>query len=142
MHTAAARVTAGRRDPVGGALALGFVVLLLASEAALSLPDENASDATVASFYTRHRVVIIVLQLVGLIAAGLLAAYAARLRRVDVVAGNVGLLTAAFACAPALVTLVIAVVADRPTPRAPAAGTPSSRVRTTCSSSASPPSEQ
>jgi hypothetical protein len=41
----------GRRDLFGAVLAWAFVVLLLASEAALSLPDETASDATVATFY-------------------------------------------------------------------------------------------
>jgi hypothetical protein len=107
---------AGRRDVRGALLALAFVVLLSASEAALTLPDETAGDSVVASFYARHRVAIVVLQLVGLAAAGLLAAYAARLRRVDAVVGAAGLLTAVLACAPSLVTLLLALVADPANP--------------------------
>jgi hypothetical protein len=105
-------MAAGRPDLRGALLALAFVVLVLASEAALTLPDENASDSAVASFYADHRAAIIVLQVIGLIAAVLLAAYSARLRRVDVIAGTAGLFTAAFACAPAVVTIVLALVAD------------------------------
>jgi uncharacterized membrane protein len=101
-----------RRDLVGAALAGAFVVLLLASEAALALPGENDPDSVVASFYQQHRSVVVVLQLIGLVAAALLAGYSARLRRFDTVAGTVGLITAALACAPAVVTLVIALVAD------------------------------
>src|SRR3954447_17331770 len=88
-----------RRDLLGAALAWAFVVLLLASEAALTLRDVNDSDAAVASFYAQHRAPIVVLQLVGLVAAGLLAAYSWRLRRTDAVAGTAGLITAALACA-------------------------------------------
>ena len=62
-----------RRDLIGAALAWAFVVLLLASEAALTLPDATDSDAVVASFYAQHRATIVVLQLVGLVAAALLA---------------------------------------------------------------------
>jgi uncharacterized membrane protein len=101
-----------RRDLVSAALAWAFVVLLLLSEAALTLPDETASDATVASFYAQHRVTIVLLQVVGLVAAGLLAGYAGRLRRFDAVAGTVGVISAALACAPAVVTLVLALAAD------------------------------
>ncbi len=108
----------GQRDLQGALLALSFVVLLLASEAALTLPDETASAAAVASFYAGHRVAIVVLQLIGLGAAGLLAAYAVRLRRVDRVVGDAGLLTAVLACAPAVVTLVLVLVADPANPGA------------------------
>jgi uncharacterized membrane protein len=101
-----------RRDPFGAVLAWAFVVLLLASEAALTLPEESATDAAVASFYSHHRTAIVVLQLIGLVAAGLLAGYAGRLRRFDAVASTAGVTTAALACIPAVVTLVIAVVAD------------------------------
>jgi hypothetical protein len=109
---------ARRRDLVGAGFAGGFVVLLLASEAALSLPDVNDPDTAVASFYLQHRGTIVVLQLIGLVAAALLAVYSARLRRFDTVVGTVGLITAALACAPSVVTLVIALVADlaRPAP--------------------------
>jgi hypothetical protein len=108
----------GRRDPLGAALAWAFVVLLLASEAALTLPDESASGPAVASFYAQHRVTVLVLQLIGLVAAGLLAGYAGRLRRFDRVSSTAGLITAALACAPAVVTLVLALVADPAHPSA------------------------
>jgi len=101
-----------RRDILGAVLAWAFVVLLLGSEAALDLPDETAAASAVASFYAQHRGMVVVLQLIGLVAAGLLAGYAARLRRFDVPAGTAGLVTAALACAPAVVTLLIAFVAD------------------------------
>jgi hypothetical protein len=65
-------------DRVAGALALGFVLLLLATELVLTLPDETDSPATVANFYAAHRVFIIVLQLLGLVAAALLGGYAVR----------------------------------------------------------------
>jgi hypothetical protein len=102
----------GRRDRLGAALAWSFVVVLLVSEAALTLPDESASPAAVASFHAAHRGSVVALQLIGLVAAGLLAAYAARLRRFDGVAGTAGLITAVLACAPSVVTLVLALVAD------------------------------
>ena len=79
-----------RRDPIGAALAWAFVVLLLASEAALSLPDATDPDAVVASFYAQHRATIVVLQLIGLVAAVLLASYSLRLRRTDRVVGTAG----------------------------------------------------
>jgi hypothetical protein len=101
-----------RPDLVGAALAWAFVMLLLLSEAALTLPGETASDASVASFHAQHRATIVLLQLVGLVAAGLLAAYALRLRRFDAAAGAAGVVTAGLACVPALVTLVLALVAD------------------------------
>jgi hypothetical protein len=107
-----------RRDLPGALFAFAFVLLLLASEAALTLPDEAATDTAVATFYTGHRGAVIVLQLVGLLAAGLLAAYALRLRRIDRVVGNAALLAAVLACAPALLTIVIALVADPASPAA------------------------
>jgi hypothetical protein len=107
-----------RRDLRGALLALAFVLLLMGSEAALALPEETDSGLLVASFYAQHRVAIIVLQLVGLAAAGVLAAYARRLRRVDAVVGATGALTAVLACAPSLVTIVLALVADPAHPNA------------------------
>jgi hypothetical protein len=101
-----------QRDLPGALLAFAFVLLLLASEAALTLPDETAGDTAVATFYAGHRGSIVVLQLAGILAAGLLAAYALRLRRVDRAVGNAALLTAVLACAPALVTIVLALIAD------------------------------
>jgi hypothetical protein len=93
-------------------IAFAFVVLLLGSEAVLTLPDETASGSVVASFYGAHRAEVVVLQLIGLIAAGLLAGYAGRLWNFDAVAGTAGLITAGLACAPTIVTLVLAVIAD------------------------------
>jgi hypothetical protein len=106
------------RDLVGAVLAEAFVVLLLASEAALTLPDVTDTDGSVASFYAQHRGAVVVLQLVGLVAAGLLAGYAARLWRFDPVVGAVGVGTAVLACAPGVVTLVLSVVADPANPGA------------------------
>jgi hypothetical protein len=47
-------ITSPRRDLAGAVLAFGFVVLLLASEAALTLPDETDSAATVSAFSAAH----------------------------------------------------------------------------------------
>ena len=108
---------AGRRpDRLAAALAAGFVILLLATELVLSLPDESASASSVAQFYAKHRVFIIALQVLGFVAAALLAGYAWRLRAVDRVVGAAGLLVAACALAPGLITLVLAVVADPANP--------------------------
>jgi hypothetical protein len=113
--TATPRVTkeSGRKpDRVAGALAACFVVLLLATELVLSLPDETDSPSLVASFYATHRTLIIILQLLGFLAAVLLAAYAWRLRSVDRVVAVTGLVMAACGLVPSFITLVIAVVAD------------------------------
>ncbi len=99
-------------DRRAGWLGLGFLVLLLASEGALTLPDEDASASSVAHFYAAHRAVIVALQLAGFVACGLLAAMAWRLRAVDRRVGGAGLVVAAAALAPGLVTLVVAIVAD------------------------------
>jgi hypothetical protein len=105
-------MTDDRRDLPGALLAFAFVLLLLASEAALTLPAETAGDTPVARFYAAHRGAVVGLQLAGLLAAGVLAAYALRLRRVDRAVGNAALLTAVLACAPAVVTIVLALIAD------------------------------
>jgi hypothetical protein len=107
-----------RRDLPGALFAFAFVLLLLASEAALTLPDEAAGDTAAAAFYAGHRGPVIGLQLAGLLAAGSLAAYGLRLRRVDRAVGDAALLTAVVACAPALVTIVLALVADPARPAA------------------------
>jgi hypothetical protein len=99
-------------DRAAGALAAGFVVLLLATELVLALPDESDSPASVASFYAAHRALIIILQLLGLVAAALLGAYAWRLRSVDRVVAAAGMIMAVCGLIPSLITLVIAVVAD------------------------------
>lgn len=99
-------------DRKAGWLGLGFLVLLLASEGALTLPDEGASATAVASFYAEHRAVIIALQVAGFAACVLLAAMAWRLRAVDRRVGGAGLFVAIAALAPGLVTLVVAIVAD------------------------------
>jgi hypothetical protein len=99
-------------DRVAGTLAAGFVVLLLATEVVLTLPDETASAAAVAAFYARHRGLIVILQLLGVVAAGLLGGYAWRLRAVDRVVAVAGLIMAGCSLIPTLITLVIAIVAD------------------------------
>jgi hypothetical protein len=99
-------------DRVAGALAAGFVVLLLATEAMLTLPDETATPAAVASFYATHRAFIVILQLLGMVAAALLGLYAWRLRSVDRVVAAAGMIMAGCGLIPGLITLVIAVVAD------------------------------
>jgi uncharacterized membrane protein len=99
-------------DRVAGALAAGFVVLLLATELVLTLPDETDSAASVARFYVAHRGFIIVLQVLGIVAAALLGGYAWRLRSVDRVVAAAGMIMAACGLAPSLITLVIAIVAD------------------------------
>jgi hypothetical protein len=99
-------------DRVAGTLAAGFVVLLLATEVVLTLPDEAASAAAVASFYATHRGFVVILQLLGVVAAGLLGGYAWRLRSVDRMVAVAGLIMAACGLIPSLITLVIAFVAD------------------------------
>ena len=108
---------AGRRpDRLAAGLAGGFIILLLASELVLSLPDESASAQVVAQFYAEHRAFIIALQVVGFVAAGLLGAYAWRLRTVDRIVAGAGVLVALCALAPGVITLVVAVVADPANP--------------------------
>jgi len=104
-------------DRPAGWLGAAFVVTLLASEAALTLPDETATPASVAAFYAEHRPVIVVLQLVGFVACALLALFAWRLRVASRGVAVAGVVLAATALAPALVTLLIALAADprRPT---------------------------
>jgi uncharacterized membrane protein len=97
---------------VAGALAAGFVVLLLATELVVSLPDEMDSPSFVASFYATHRTLIIILQLLGFLAAVLLGAYAWRLRSVDRVVSITGLVLAVCSTVPGFITLVIAIMAD------------------------------
>jgi len=106
-------------DWVAASLAGGFVVLLMATEVVLSLPDETASAVSVAAFYSAHRTFIIVLQLLGFGASALLGGYAWRLRRIDRVVSSAGIVTAVSSLLPGLITLAIAVVVD-PTNPAPA----------------------
>jgi hypothetical protein len=105
-------------DRVAGALAAGFVVLLLATEAVLTLPDETANRGTVASFYASHRAFIIILQLLGVVAPALLGGYGWRLRSVDRVVSAAGMIMAGCGLIPGLITLVIAIVADPSDPSA------------------------
>ena len=105
-------------DRVAGALAGGFVVLLLATELILTLPDEADSPVFVATFYAAHRSFIITLQVLGLVAAALLGAYAWRLRPIDRVVAAAGMIMAVCALVPGLITLVIAIVADQDHPAA------------------------
>ena len=99
-------------DRVAGALASGFVVLLLATELILTLPDEADSPVFVAAFYAAHRSFIVSLQVLGFVAAALLGAYAWRLRSIDRLVAAAGMIMAVCALVPGLITLVIAIVAD------------------------------
>jgi hypothetical protein len=99
-------------DRAAGWLGAAFLLTLLGSEAVLSLPDEHAGAATVADFYVAHRPAVIALQLVGFVAAGLLALFAWRLRAVSRGVGVAGLVLAVTALAPGSVTLLLALTAD------------------------------
>jgi|tagenome__1003787_1003787.scaffolds.fasta_scaffold20894293_1 hypothetical protein len=99
-------------DRTAGWLAVGFIVTLLASEAALSLPDERATAAAVAEFYAAHRGVIIALQIVGFLGTVLLALFVWRLRALDRRVAVAGLILAATTLAPGLITLILAFAAD------------------------------
>jgi hypothetical protein len=105
-----------RPDRVGAALATGFIVLLLATELVLTLPDETDTSSTVATFYAAHRALIVTLQVLGFVAAGLFGAYAWRLRSVDRVVAVAGLVTAVCAVIPGFITLVLAIAADPANP--------------------------
>lgn len=105
-------------DRVAGALAAGFVVLLLATELVLTLPDETDTPESVANFYAAHRAFIITLQMLGLVAAALLGAYAWRLRTVDRFVAAAGMIMAVCGLAPGLITLMIAIVANPDHPAA------------------------
>ena len=99
-------------DRTAGWLGAAFLVTLLASEAALSLPDELSPAATVATFYSQHRSVIIGLQIVGFVSCALLALFALRLQRIDRGAAVAGVVLAVAALAPGLVTVALAIAAD------------------------------
>jgi hypothetical protein len=99
-------------DRLAAGLAFAFIVLLLATELVLTLPDEADSPTYVARFYAEHRGVIIALQLLGVIDALLLGGYAWRLGSVDRFVAGAGLLMAFCALAPTMITLVLAIVAD------------------------------
>jgi hypothetical protein len=104
------------RDLTRGWLGVGFVVLLLGSEGALTLPDEDASSSSVARFYADHGTVIVVLQVVGFVACVLLAAFALRHRPVDGRVAAAGVVLAVLALAPGIITIVTALVADVTSP--------------------------
>jgi len=105
-----------RPDRLGAALAAGFIVLLLATELVLTLPDVADSASSVANFYVAHRTVIVFLQALGFVAAGLFGAYTWRLRSIDRVVAASGLVAAVCALAPGFVTVLIALVADPTNP--------------------------
>jgi hypothetical protein len=108
----------GNKDPYrtpdrfAAGLAFAFIVLLLATELVLTLPDEADSPAFVARFYTEHRAFIIALQMLGVVDALLLGGYAWRLRSVDRFVAGAGLLLAFCALAPTMITVILAIVAD------------------------------
>jgi hypothetical protein len=114
MAVPPARVASDPRTPDrwAAALALGFIVLLLGTEQVLVLPDVGDSASVVATFYAAHRGLIIVLQVVGFLAAGLLAGYGWRLGPVDRGVAGAVLAAAVCALAPGLATLILALVAD------------------------------
>jgi ABC-type Fe3+-siderophore transport system permease subunit len=100
---------AGRTGALSG---FAFIVLLFASEVAVSLPDLDASDQHVADFYAGHRAAVIVVQVLGFVAAALLVLFALRLRTVDRASGYALLGVAVVALLPGLVTVALAVAAD------------------------------
>jgi hypothetical protein len=87
-------------DRLAAGLAFAFIVLLLATELVLTLPDEADSPSFVAQFYTEHRAFIIALQVLGVVEALLLGGYAWRLRPVDRLVAGAGLLMAFCTLAP------------------------------------------
>jgi hypothetical protein len=99
-------------DRLAAGFAFAFIVLLLATELVLTLPDEADSPSFVAQFYTEHRAFIIALQMLGVVDALLLGAYAWRLHSVDRFVAWAGLLMAFCALVPTMITLVLAIVAD------------------------------
>ena len=105
-------------DRTAGWLGVATLVALLASEAALTLPDVDATPSAVAAFYAAHRVVIVVLQVVGFAASTMLALFAWRLRTVRRGVAVAGLVMAASTLVPGIITLVLALTAD---PRHPEA---------------------
>ncbi|NUR08854.1 MAG: hypothetical protein HOQ22_07210 [Nocardioidaceae bacterium] len=100
------------RDRTAGWFGIGFLVLLLGSEGALTLPDADASAASVADFYDAHAGTVMVLQVVGFAACVLLGLFAYRLRVDDRRVAVTGMVLAAVAAVPAAITLVLAAVAD------------------------------
>jgi hypothetical protein len=99
-------------DRFAAGLAFAFIVLLLATELVLTLPDEADSPSFISQFYTEHRAFIIALQILGILDALLLGGYAWRLRSVDRFVAGAGLLVAFCALAPTMITLVLAIVAN------------------------------
>jgi hypothetical protein len=106
------RENAWARDRTAGWLGVGFLVLLLGSEAALTLPDADASADSVADFYSRHVGVIVTLQVVGFLACLLLGLFAWRLRDDDRRVAAAGILLAVLAATPGILTVALALVAD------------------------------
>ena len=105
-------------DRTAGWLGIAFLLVLLASEAALSLPDEHASAQAVATFYAEHRTFIVVLQIAGFVAALLLGLFAWRLRPIGPGVAGAGIMLAVLALAPGVFTLLTALVADPAQPAA------------------------
>ena len=93
-------------------LGVGFLLLLLGSEGALTLPDADATDASATRFYADHAAVVVALQVVGFVACLLLALFARRLRGLGRAVAATGILLAVLALVPGIVTLLAAVLAD------------------------------
>jgi hypothetical protein len=116
---AAERGTApGRRpgDRIAGWLGAATLLTLLGSEGALSLPSETATATDVVRFYNDHRAAVVILQLVGFVASGLLAAFGWRLRRVDRTVGSCTVALGLLSAVPGLLTLTLALRADPAAP--------------------------
>lgn len=92
-----------RPDRLGGLLGGSFVLLLMGTEVVLTLPDETDPPALVAAFSFEHRAVVTILQILGIVAAGLLGGYAWRLRRVDRVVSVTGIVLACCSLVPSLI---------------------------------------
>ena len=105
-------------DRTAGWFGVAALLTLLASEAALTLPDVDAAPAAVATFYAAHRVVIVVLQIVGFAASAMLAVFAWRLGTVRRGVAVAGLVMAASTLVPGIITVVLALVADPGRPEA------------------------
>ena len=102
-------VTAQRSGAVFG---LAFIVVLFLSAAAVSLPEPNASGQQIVDFYTQHRAVVTVAQLLALWTAPLLVLFALRLRAVDRPSGTAALPVAVIGPLPAIAALILAFIAD------------------------------
>ena len=99
-------------DRTAGWLGIAFLLTLLGSEAALSLPDQDASAESVVAFYAEHGTAVIVLQIVGFVAALAFGLFAWRLRRVHSAIAVCGLAVAVAAALPGAITVLLALTTN------------------------------